>query len=83
MNDSYETDRRLFLTQLCAVAATAALIGSTLKAEHASGRKRKKTRRIRTTCSWLGRRPSSSLISRCSMVSIRRKAIIHLRTGIR
>ena len=33
MNDSYEIDRRLFLTQLCAVVATAALIGSTLKAE--------------------------------------------------
>jgi len=33
MNDSYEIDRRLFLTQLCAVAAAAALIGSALKAE--------------------------------------------------
>ena len=33
MNDLCEIDRRLFLTQLCAVAATAALIGSTLKAE--------------------------------------------------
>ncbi|HJW38162.1 MAG TPA: hypothetical protein VJ420_06065 [Candidatus Udaeobacter sp.] len=33
MNDSYEIDRRLFLTRLCAVAATAALIGSSLKAE--------------------------------------------------
>jgi len=33
MNDLYEIDRRLFLTQLCAVAATAALIGSALKAE--------------------------------------------------
>src|SRR4030095_3013490 len=33
MNDLYEIDRRLFLTQLCAVAATGALIGSTLKAE--------------------------------------------------
>jgi hypothetical protein len=33
MNDLYEIERRLLLTQLCAVAATAALIGSTLKAE--------------------------------------------------
>ena len=33
MNDLYEIDRRLFRTQLCAVAATAALIGSSLKAE--------------------------------------------------
>ena len=33
MNDSYEINRGLFLTQLCAVVATAALIGSTLKAE--------------------------------------------------
>ncbi len=33
MNGLYEIERRLFLTQLCAVAATAALIGSTLKAE--------------------------------------------------
>jgi hypothetical protein len=33
MNDLYEIERRLFLTQLCAVAATAALIGSSLKAE--------------------------------------------------
>ena len=33
MNDLYEIDRRLVLTQLCAVAAAAALIGSTLKAE--------------------------------------------------
>src|SRR4030095_7963272 len=33
MNDLYEIDRRLFLTQLCAVVATAALIGSSLKAE--------------------------------------------------
>src|SRR6266478_1870348 len=33
MNDLYEIDRRSFFTQLCAVAATAALIGSSLKAE--------------------------------------------------
>ena len=33
MNDLYEIDRRLFLIQFCAVTATAALIGSALKAE--------------------------------------------------
>jgi hypothetical protein len=33
MKDLCEIERRLFLTQLCAVAATAALIGSSLKAE--------------------------------------------------
>ena len=38
MNDLYEINRRLFLTQLCAVGATAALIGSTLKAGTPAGR---------------------------------------------
>ena len=33
MKNLYKIDQRLFFTQLCAVAATAALIGSTLKAE--------------------------------------------------
>ena len=82
MNDSYETDRRLFLTQLCAVAATAALIGSTLKAETPAAGTQEDAPNTHNMLV-VGTEAVFPLISRCSMVSMRRKAIIHLRTGIR
>ena len=82
MNDSYEINRGLFLTQLCAVVATAALIGSTLKAETPAAGTQEDAPNTHNMLV-VGKEAAFLSISRCSMVSIPGKAIIHLRTAIR
>ena len=82
MNDSYEINRGLFLTQLCAVVATAALIGSTLKAETAAAGTQEDAPNthnmlvVGTEAVFLSHLPMFDGLNEG-------KAIIHLHTGIR